>query len=108
MAAFQTKHSYMEIRERRSVPVFPLRDVLAEHVPEGREIGLLSIDAEGLDQEILMTADLERWRPLVLCVEDHAFDLGNPRQSKVFNYLTDLGYSLNSKVRVSLIFLRGS
>jgi FkbM family methyltransferase len=50
------------------VPVCPLSVLLARHsVP--RDYAILNVDAEGVDLEVLQTADLGNYRPAVICVE---------------------------------------
>ena len=51
------------------VPTAPLSFLLDKHkVPE--RYAVLSVDAEGLDLQVLETADLDRRRPHVICVEN--------------------------------------
>lgn len=51
----------------RRVPVTTLAAVCEEHVT--REIDFLSIDVEGLEQQVLQGADFTRWRPRVCVIE---------------------------------------
>lgn len=46
--------------------------VLAKHWDASKTIDLMSIDCEGHDLVVLRSNDLERFRPRVLIVEDHA------------------------------------
>lgn len=50
------------------VETCPLSFLLAKYrVP--KNYGVLNVDAEGVDLEVLMSADLESYRPAVVCVE---------------------------------------
>lgn len=51
------------------IDVLPLRDVLDRHVQPGQRIDLLNIDVEGLDLDVLESADWAKHRPAVVCVE---------------------------------------
>lgn len=62
------------------VPVKRLSDVL--EAQEIREVGVLSIDTEGMDLETLLGLDLTRWRPRVIVTEDYA-----PKNARKAEYL---------------------
>jgi FkbM family methyltransferase len=69
------------------VPVRTLDDVLAEAgAPAG--FGLLSIDVEGHELEVLDGFDLGRWRPRLILLEDHVGSLARHR------FLSGAGYRL--------------
>ncbi|MFO0928003.1 MAG: FkbM family methyltransferase [Gemmataceae bacterium] len=51
----------------RTVPVRPLRDLLAEVQPP--TIDFLSVDVEGHERQVLLSNDWGRWRPRVVVVE---------------------------------------
>jgi FkbM family methyltransferase len=52
-----------------TVPTAPLSFLLDKHRVSAR-YAVLSVDAEGMDLEVLETADLDRRRPQVICVEE--------------------------------------
>lgn len=52
-----------------TVPTAPLSFLLAKHKVPAR-YAVLSVDAEGMDLHVLETADLDRRRPQVICVEN--------------------------------------
>jgi FkbM family methyltransferase len=58
--------------ETITVPCCPLSQLLEKHqVP--RDYAVLTIDAEGMDLEVLRTARLDLFRPHVICVEEESF-----------------------------------
>ena len=63
-----------KLRERRPVEVFPLSDIVEAHVSADVDVDLLSVDAEGMDLEVLQSFDWKR-RPQVVAVEAHGFTL---------------------------------
>ena len=90
----------------RIVPMRRLSDLLAVYLPQGKPIDLMSIDVEGLDYEVLTSNDWDLFRPQVLAVEAHNFNLSDPPSNKTFQFLRDKGYVLNSHVVVTSIYTR--
>ena len=58
-----------KIIKRSKVAVLPLREILDQHLPEGQKIDFMSIDAEGLDLQILQSNHWEKYAPDYLLVE---------------------------------------
>ena len=52
-------------------PIWPLSKVIENYLPEGKEIDLLSIDAEGFEMEILTSFDILKWRPKIIALEQN-------------------------------------
>lgn len=92
--------------EKVTVPVKRLETILDEY-SQGREIDFMSIDVEGFDMEVLESNNWEKYKPLVICVEDWAIDTERyVTESKKHIYLKSLGYKLVSKVVDSYIYSR--
>lgn len=89
------------IAAMHEIPVAPLRDLIAEYLP-GRAIDLLSVDTEGSDADVLRSADLERLRPPVLCVETYATNLRV--QTEIDNLVAEFGYFLTAGTGYSRIY----
>jgi FkbM family methyltransferase len=78
----------MRIPETILVTVETLSNLLAEqNFPA--DIGLLSVDVEGMDYEVLLGLDFSRWRPRLIITEDYA-----PKEAKKAEWLTGHGYRL--------------
>ncbi|WP_277614063.1 FkbM family methyltransferase [Muricoccus roseus] len=90
--------------ERRIVPVRTIPSLLDEYLPAGQEIGFLNLDVEGVDFAALNANDWKQYRPKVIAVETHAFDLHNPKGNDVFNLLVSQGYRLRAQMLVTSIF----
>jgi FkbM family methyltransferase len=106
-AAFVAKQSAkpaFNIVRTEPVTVRRLSEVLEEHLAPDQAIDLLSIDAEGFDLDILRSADLARWRPKVVCLEDHRFQSARPRASAIYRYMVANDYSLHAALSPSLVF----
>lgn len=97
----QWAHSF---EEKRLVDVRPLRDILKEHLPEGKQIDFLNIDAEGFDYAVLTSNDWSRYKPEVIAIEAHGFDPANPQGNATFDMLSQLGYSLISHCVVTSFY----
>lgn len=70
------------------VRVERLADVLAtQQIPQ--DFGLLTVDAEGMDLEVLQGLDFSRWRPRLIITEDY-----EPKEAKKLEWLTSQGYRL--------------
>lgn len=88
------------------IPMADLNELLAAHLPalspSGR-IDLMNVDVEGMEVEILANLD-ERYRPTVICAEDHDFHAESPEQSALFRLLGGRGYTLLAWIGPTLIF----
>jgi FkbM family methyltransferase len=68
-----------------TVPTAPLSLLLEKHgVPQN--YALLTVDAEGMDLEVLRTARLDVFRPHFICVEEESFG------DAIANFLAEWGY----------------
>jgi hypothetical protein len=54
---------------------------------------LLSIDVEGHDYEVITALDLDNYRPYLIVIEMHGFDVENP-SGRIYQYLTSRGYKM--------------
>ncbi len=68
-----------------------------------QKVGLLSIDVEGLDKEILLDLDTTVYRPIVIVIEPSDFFVSNNTQD-IIDIMKERGYNLLSKTDVNLIF----
>jgi hypothetical protein len=73
-----------------AVPTAPLSFLLDKHKVSAR-YAALSVDAEGMDLHVLETADLDRRRPQVICVENGLDD------RPIRDFLGSKGYRLIGK-----------
>jgi FkbM family methyltransferase len=73
-------------KDYKMVRVERLNSVLSAHgIPQ--DFGILSIDAEGMDYEVLLGLDLERWHPRLIVTEDY-----KPKIEMKAKHLTEHGY----------------
>ena len=67
----------------------------------------LSVDVEGLDLEIISSIDLEKYRPLVICVETITFseDRTEQKVADIADYLCSRGYRQYADTYINTIFV---
>lgn len=83
-----------------SVPSKPLAAILSAYKVE--RMDFLNVDCEGADLEILQSNDWNRWKPRVVCVEDHAQEW---QSSEIARYMMERNYSLRYRMGLTSIFL---
>jgi methyltransferase FkbM-like protein len=83
-----------------------LRDCLAAHVPPGVDVDFLSIDIEGLDEQILLQHDWQRASPRIIIFEQHGVALADVADLPVCRLLRPLGYEPVGKCGPSIVLSR--
>lgn len=99
------KNNY-KIIDTIEVQTYPLAAILAQYLPDNQKIDFLTIDAEGLDFEILKSNNWEKYKPAYILVEDKV-DLENLAASEVYVYLKEIGYEWVAKTKRTLFFKLG-
>ncbi len=84
----------------QKIRVLPLAKMLAERLPAGQDIDLMSIDCEGNDMEVLASNDWNKYRPQLVLVEDHSEEMVTP----VVNYMKNVGYKMVNWVGLTRMF----
>jgi len=80
------------------VPVETLADILsAQNIPHN--FGVLTIDTEGMDYEVLLGLNCSVWRPRVIITEDY-----KPKEADKAAYLQKNGYSLRASISGNTIW----
>jgi hypothetical protein len=104
----------VELREREHVPFRVTRtatlrprtlgSLLAEHVPAGQAIDLLSVDVEGLDLDVLTSNDWSRFRPTIVMVELLTTSLDEINGHEVVQFLRRYSYRPIAKLYNTVVF----
>jgi FkbM family methyltransferase len=76
--------------EEISVPAFTLSDLLDRHSIQ--RIGLLQLDTEGFDFEIIKMIEFSRWKPVLINFEDGFAD--RSQRKDCLSFLADHGYRM--------------
>lgn len=88
---------------KAEVPCATLNALLAAHAPMDRRVELLSIDIEGVDEQVLRTLDWAVWRPRVVVFERHEVRLEALGGDALVAFLVDQGYDVAGACRYSVI-----
>jgi FkbM family methyltransferase len=94
---------YHIINEKR-IETWPLADILDRYLPAGTNIDFLTIDAEGLDMEVLRSNNWQKYRPAYILVESTPFLLANMHNTEMGQYMQDAGYAIFAKTYYTYIF----
>jgi len=89
---------------KKPVAILKLSKILRDYLPVGQKVDLLSVDTEGMDEEVLASNDWKKYRPRVVICEDLEFDWTRPERSKVAKMMKELDYRLVGMTPYSLIF----
>lgn len=92
------------------VPVKTLAEILEAHGPMNRQVDLLNVDVEGLDEQVLQSNDWSRFQPRLVLVERHGLSYEEAVEDSTVVYLKNLGlgYNLVTKCGPTLILQRTS
>jgi len=82
----------------RMVQCWTLDDLLAQHLPDGQQIGFLDLDVEGLDQAIFDRFSVERYLPRIIAIELFDRGQGDFIEFPVHIRLIGLGYRLVARM----------
>ena len=85
-----------------------LTNILNENLPAGQSIGLLSLDVENHNLEVLKSNDWSKYRPVFIIVECEGtvHSIEDILKSELTRFLNSKGYSLCNWVGLSLFFSR--
>ncbi|WP_198659625.1 FkbM family methyltransferase [Nubsella zeaxanthinifaciens] len=98
----QSGGKYRIIKEEK-IEVLPLSKVFDKYLPKGQTIDFISIDVEGLDYNVLLSNDWEKYQPQIILVEENVNvdELGN---SPIYQFLKSKGYSFFAKTLRTCIY----
>jgi hypothetical protein len=82
-----------------------LSEILDQNMPKGIEIDFMSIDAEGMDDEIIRSNNWEKYRPLFLIAEIDS-TIADFNQNSSIQFLLSKGYKPLIKSNLSTILKR--
>lgn len=87
------------------IPLMPVNEIIEKHLPRG--VNLLSIDAEGLDFEILKSVDFSRFRPEAVCIETASHSTKKKRP-EIFEFMQSIKYLVFADTYINTIFVEQS
>jgi FkbM family methyltransferase len=88
------------------VPTLTINSLLQRHFAD-RAPDLLSVDIEGLDEQVVRSVDLTRYRPLVICVEtlSYSVDRTEVKLHGIADHLLANGYMQYADTYINSIFV---
>lgn len=100
------EHALYSIKEVKKLKIAPLIDILNENW-NGQFPDFMSLDVEGLDEQILFSLNYENQKPKVICVETISFSYtGNGiKNYKIIDFLNSKGYILYADTNINSIFV---
>lgn len=104
-AVAATKKGY-KIVEKLQIPVISVEELINEYI-KGKDIGLLSVDVEGFDFEIIQSWPFENSRPYCICIETVEFETSMKRENykEMKEFMRSKGYSVYADTYVNTIFV---
>lgn len=89
----------------RTISVVPLHKVLNKYLPEGQHIDFMSIDVEGLDEQVARSNDWEKFRPKFLLIESRKIEkIEEVIETSLHQYMKSIRYHLIAKCVNTLIY----
>ena len=70
-----------------------LTEILESNLGDN-QIDFLNIDVEGHDLEVLKSLDINKYKPKIICIEDHLFNINEKHKSDIYLYLENHNYKL--------------
>lgn len=93
---------YKIIKELK-IEVLPLSEVFDQYLPKGQKIDFISIDVEGLDYQVLISNNWDKYKPEVILVEENV-DVDSIAVSPIFQFLKEKGYLFFAKTLRTCIY----
>lgn len=100
--------SWIEYLGTTKIQVVTLETILNQHVKPEQVIDVLSVDVEGFDLDVLKSNDWRKFRPKVIVVEAHDFNLEKMNEHPIYQFLHEKGYALKFVMKFSLIFVENT
>lgn len=92
-----------------TAPVTAVRldDILPQHVPLGRQIGIMKVDVEGLELSVLRSGEamLRAHRPAVLLEINRNCQRYGVSGEQVHDYMSDIGYRQSGRNHNDFVFV---
>lgn len=83
-----------DVKNQIILKTLTLTDILNKHLPANYCIDLLSVDVEGNDYKVLTSLDFNLYRPKLIVVEIHGYNLSTITKSDIYRFLTSIEYEL--------------
>lgn len=87
------------------LPLYTVDAIIEKYLSDS--VDIISVDAEGLDFDIIKSIDMRKHRPKIICAETLRYnDEGSvEKQYEIANYLTSEGYFVYADTNVNTVFM---
>ncbi len=85
-----------------------LEEILDNHLPKGKEITVLNVDVEGHDMEVIKSNNFEKYSPLMICIEDHNFNVSTITKNEICIFLQAQGYEIAGFSKPNIFFRKST
>ncbi|MCX2494202.1 FkbM family methyltransferase [Pedobacter sp. PF22-3] len=92
-----------KIIKELDIDVLPLSDVLDQYLPANTTIDFLSIDVEGLDYQVLLSNNWDKYKPGVILVEENV-NVDELNHSPIYKFLKEKGYTFFAKTLRTCVY----
>lgn len=90
--------------EAIELPLIDINEIIEDEMPN-TPIDLMSIDAEGVDFQILKLINFKKHRPKILCIEANKSKYEFGIRDEVINFMENLNYILMGDTTINYIFM---
>ncbi|WP_419698752.1 FkbM family methyltransferase [Mucilaginibacter sp. NFX135] len=94
---------YRVIAEKK-IDTWPLADILDKYLAKDVVIDFLTIDAEGLDLEVLRSNNWDKYRPTYVLVESPPSEVFQADSSELYQFMKQIGYGMFAKTYYTYFF----
>ncbi|MEZ2335357.1 FkbM family methyltransferase [Mucilaginibacter sp. RCC_168] len=94
---------YRVIAEKK-IDTWPLADILDKYLAKDVVIDFLTIDAEGLDLEVLRSNNWDKYRPTYVLVESPPSEVFQADSSELYQFMKLVGYGMFAKTYYTYFF----
>ena len=70
------------------------------------KVDFINIDTEGNELNVLKGIDFNKYKPVLITIEDNSFDLENKNKKEKISFLNEKGYKLINIVGVTMFFVK--
>jgi len=101
----QSQNSAISVVSTIDIEILTINQILDEHCKKFKgNFTLLTIDAEGVDYDIISSLDFDKYKPNLILIEDFDFDLTGNIKSDTLNLLIDKKYVPVSHCMVTTLY----
>ena len=102
--AISTEKEGIPIQKIIKLPLKNINEVISEHFTSSPTV--LSLDVEGLDENILRTLNFDKHAPLLICVETVNFSVSSAliKTTGLIDFLLSQGYFIYADTHINTIF----